>query len=61
MYDAGLSREAIFGRTCTTLVLKGLTDKSIGHLDLFTEYEYDSSCDMHFLQYRRLWLLCAYV
>ena len=24
MYDAGLSREAIFGRTCTTLVLKGL-------------------------------------
>ena len=24
MYDAGLSREAIFGRTCTTPVLKGL-------------------------------------
>ena len=28
MYDAGLSREAIFGRTCTTLVLKGLMRSS---------------------------------
>ena len=28
MYNAGLSREAIFGRTCTTLVLKGLKASS---------------------------------